>query len=277
MPEEINLIQGSVKNAMRSAGASSSDLWKVPLHVIKVLPNYNVRIRNEAYDAKVREIADSIKANGFYVDKPLSGYIAKNDDGTEEIILIGGHRRLEAVKIAVAEGAEITTVPMIVKPFGTSMEDLLVDLKVGNDGEPITVLEQAILCQRLTAFGWEPSQIAARLGYQSKHVTNLLSLAGAPKKVRDHVAADRISASMVIQLLAQYGTKAPDMIERLVNKGAKRVTAKDVPEIKFKQELRKRAEPMYQTIAKVQLDPAFSSLATKTQEAITNLIKEIQK
>ena len=39
------------------------------------------------------------------------------------------------------------------------------------------------------------------------------------------------------------------------------VTPKDVPAIRFKQFLRKQAEPMYQAIQTVQADPGWKSLS----------------
>lgn len=275
---EIELLPGSVKSAMKAVGASSSDLWKVSPHLIKVLPGYNARIRNENYNQVVQEIKSSILANGFYVDKPLSGYVNKAEDGSDEIILIGGHRRLEAVLLAIAEGAEITEVPVVIKPRGTSVEDLLVDLKTGNDGNPLTVLEQAIVCQRLAAFNWSSQTIATRLGYTSQRVDELLLLASAPAKIRDHVAADRISASLAIKLLVQHGTKAKDFIERLINGTKdKKVTAANVPDMKFQASLRKQAKPLFEAVNKVQLDPAFSSLGKDTRDLIQKLIKELNK
>ena len=134
-----------------------------------------------------------------------------------------------------------------------------------------------MVCQRLAAFNWESAQIGTRLGYTSQRVDELLSLAASPKTIRDHVAAERISASLAIELIAKHGAKAKDIIEKLVNGQVKKVTAKDVPEMRFKQTLKKQAEPLFQAVTKVQLDPAFSSLAPETQEVIANLIKEIQK
>lgn len=270
---DINLIQGSGKKAMAEINASSSDLWKVPPHEIKLLEGYNIRIRNEAYNRRVREIADSIKINGFLSDQPLSVYARKTETGANELVLIGGHRRLEAVKIAIAEGCEIPAVPVIVKPFGTSVEDLLVDLKVGNDGEPITMLEQALLCQRFIKFGWEPQQIAERLGYQTPQVSNLLTLAAAPAAVRNHVANDRISATLAIQLLLKHGTKAPEFIERLITGKTTKVTPKDVPAIRLKQFLRKQAVPMYETLNSVKDDPGFAALAPETRTKLEELLK----
>ena len=271
---DLILSPGNVKTTMSAVGASSADLWKVPPHQIVVLPEYNIRVRNEAYNQRVRDIADSIKVNGFLLDHPLTGYVNRTEDG-DQIVLIGGHRRLEAVLIAISEGYEILTVPVIIKPGkGTSMEDLLVDLKVGNDGEPITLLEQALLCQRLLKFGWDPQQMAKRLGYKDvQQVGNLLTLAAAPQPIRHHVAMDRISASLAITLLLKHGPKALEVVEKLVAGKGKKVTPKDVPAIRFKQHLRKQAEPMYRAIQTVQADPGWASLSKETQALLEETMR----
>ena len=88
------LTPGNTKAAMKAVGASSSDLWKVEPARLRVLEGFNARIKNDAYTARVRWIADSIKANGFYPDKPLTGFVAL-EDGEEVIYITGGHRRHE--------------------------------------------------------------------------------------------------------------------------------------------------------------------------------------
>lgn len=138
------LTPGNTKAAMRAVGASSSDLWKVEPGRLRVLEGFNARVKNEAYTARVRWIADSIKANGYYPDKPLTGFVAL-EDGVEVIYVTGGHRRHEGVLLAIEEGADVGTVPVVIKPRGTSMEDLMVDLVVGNEGDPLTTYEQAVV------------------------------------------------------------------------------------------------------------------------------------
>lgn len=73
--EQIQFFPGVVKRATREF--RSADLWKVPPHSLHRHPHFNVRIKDERYNAKVREYADSMKANGYYSDKPLAGYVAK--------------------------------------------------------------------------------------------------------------------------------------------------------------------------------------------------------
>ena len=66
-----------------------------------------------------------------------------------------------------------------VSPKGTSMEDLTVALVVGNNGEPLSLYEAAVVCKRLATFGWSSQEIARRLGYASaQYVDGLLALAG---------------------------------------------------------------------------------------------------
>lgn len=61
------LTPGNTKAAMKAVGAASSDLWKVAPDQLRTLDGFNARIKNDAYAARVRWIADSIKANGFFV------------------------------------------------------------------------------------------------------------------------------------------------------------------------------------------------------------------
>ena len=225
------LTPGNTKAAMKAVGAASSDLWKVDPGQLRTLDGFNARVKNDAYAARVRWIADSIKVNGFYPDKPLTGFVAL-EDGAEVIYVTGGHRRQEGVLLAISEGADVPTVPVVIKPRGTSMEDLTVDLVVGNEGEPLTTYEQAVVCKRLAGFGWESKEIARRLGYSgAQYVDALLSLASAPLAVRRMVMESVISATLAIDSIKKHGDKAGDVLLAAMVKsgtGAKRITAKTV-------------------------------------------------
>ena len=108
---------GSIKSAMRDIGAGSRDLWQVNPNQLRTCEDFNVRVLNDQYRARVRYLADSIKANGFYQDQPLAGYVAK-EDGADIIYITGGHRRLAGTLLAISEGAEIPKVPVVVSQSG---------------------------------------------------------------------------------------------------------------------------------------------------------------
>lgn len=278
--EDFNreLTPGNTKAAMRNIGASSSDLWKVDPGKLRTLEGFNARVKNEAYTARVRWIADSIKANGYYPDKPLTGFVAL-EDGEEVIYVTGGHRRHEGVFLAISEGADVPTVPVVIKPRGTSMEDLTVDLVVGNEGDPLTTYEQAVVCKRLAGFGWDSKEIARRLGYSTaQYVDGLLSLASAPLAVRRMVIEAVISATTAIDAIKKHGDKAADvLLAAMVKSGTGRVTAKHMPQAEFKKALKKNAEPMHTMLTSLMDDPGYKQLSTKFQKALVKLLGSMKK
>jgi ParB family chromosome partitioning protein len=239
----IEFAQGSVKKA--TDGMTSADLWKCPIDRIVVDPDFNVRIHDADYEAHIRALADSIKVNGFMADKPLAGYVGKDDTGADIIILTDGHSRLTATKLAVSEGAEIDVLPMVTKPRGTSMEDLTVALVTSNSGRQLGPFEVALVCKRLVGYGMEPPAIAKRLGYGKAYIDGLLDLVAAPKAVRDLVISGKVSATLAIETLKKHGKAAGKVLTEGVKQatasGKERVTKKHV-EAKAKKGAQKAAK-----------------------------------
>lgn len=272
------LVPGATKSFMKDTGSSSRDLWQVDVDVVKVLPNFNVRIKDSKYVEHIRRLADSMKEEGFYQDKPLAGYVAK--EGQEQVIYItDGHCRMEAVRLAIKEGAEIVKVPVVVASAGSSMEDLTVALVRANDGKPLTPMEIAIVCRRLTRFGWEVKEIARRLGFSQNYVEGLLLLIGAPQEVRAMVESGEVSASTAIGLLRTEGDKAYDKLqEGLENakaKGKDKVTKKHIAAGGFKKEVKKVAPRLFVTLREVRNDPGYKNIGEVLREKLEKLLSQL--
>lgn len=285
MKDEFNkeLVPGSIKSAMKSASAGSRDLWMVDPKKVKPIPGFNVRVRDDAYLEHIRRIADSIKVEGFYLDKPLSGYVA-NEEGEEVIYFYDGHSRHEAVLIAIQEGAEIHRIPVVITQAGTSMVDLTVALVKSNSGKPLTAYEIAEVMKRLSRFGWDVNQIAERLGYSTQYVDNLLLLAAAPKHIQDMVQDGRVAAGLAVEVIRGEGSNAVKALEeaasRASSEGKKRVTKRHIPGTTIKSVYKKHAEKMANAIENAVLDPAFDSLSPKTKElflSISDMLDEARK
>lgn len=233
MPEfNQELIAGNVKAAMKEAGASSGDLWRVQRDQIKVLPNFNVRFRNDAYRAQVRMLADSMKENGYYQDKPIAGYVAV-ENGENVIYVVDGHTRLEAVDLANSEGAEIGVLPVVTKPKGTSREDITVGLHRANTNRPLEPIEIGEVCKRLVGYGLDEPEIAKRLGLTAPYVGELLTLAGASNRIRKLVAEGKVSSTLAMATMKKHPEQAAEKLEQAVAKaageGKDRATAKHMP------------------------------------------------
>ncbi len=226
---EIELTAGNVKAAMKESGASSSDLWMVPRENIRVLDGFNVRTNNAEYAAHVCEIGESILANGYRRDKPLTGYIAREGDANI-IYLTDGHSRLAGVDYAIERGAEIKVLPVVTVPAGTTMEDLTVGLVVSNSGKRLAPIEIAAVCKRLIGYSMDEDAIAKRLNLTKGYVQQLLSVAGANKKIRGMVEAGEVSLSNAAEALRKHGGKASEVLgEKLAGaqaEGKAKVTKK---------------------------------------------------
>ena len=225
-----DLTSGNIKKAIAEHGDGSADLWNVMPQNIRILPGYNPRIRTAKYAAKIRWLADQMKEHGFYPDKPLAGFVAI-EDGKQIIYLQDGEGRLEGVLLAISEGAPIKTVPMVMKDRSNNQLSLSKALVASNGGTDFTAMEKAILVARFKAFGESDADIAKLMQCSAAYVGHLTTLAGAPKKIRDMVINDEISATNAIESIRKHGDKAGEMLESALEnakaKGKGKASAKD--------------------------------------------------
>lgn len=275
---EITLVAGSIKGAMRAAGAASRDLWFVPRSQIRVIDGFNVRIKNAAYNAHIRALADSIRTEGFKPEHPLAGYVAR--EGEESVIYLNdGHCRLAGVDLAISEGLEIDTLPVVVSTKARDLEDITVGLVRSNAGKPLESLEKAAVCKRLVSFGWDEARIAKRLGFTENYVRDLLTLIGAPAKVRELVANDKISATAALQAMATHGDKVVDKIEQGLQMaqaaGKTRVTTRFLVDPGEKV-IAKEGPKLYSMVKELRSDPGFAHLGKPLQDKLTELVAQIE-
>lgn len=165
---------------------------KVPFTHLALIEGLNLR---EDY-GNIKELAESIKANG--VQQPIRCTF-END----WYYVVDGHRRFKAAQLLYDEGIKDLYLPVMIQPKGTSEEQTVVEMFIGNDGKPLTQLEQATGVERLVFYGWDTTAIAAKLAKSRTHVENLLLLAKAPLKFKKLIKKGIISATYGIDLLKQ--------------------------------------------------------------------------
>lgn len=278
--ESKPLIAGGAKKLMGTIGAKSRDLWQVPVGQIKVLKGFNVREKDDAYHAHIKALAKSIEMEGFFQDKPLAGYVAKEADG-DVIYLTDGHCRYEAVQQAITDGATIESLPVVVKPNSCSLEDLTVALVVSNTGKPLTPYETGVVVKRLQGFGWDSEKVAERLQLSVQYVDQLLTLMGAPLEIRRMVQAGQVSAAIAVEMLRKHAADAVGLLlqahDKASKSGSKKVTAKHLPGAKLKKELTKQAPVMRETLSAIQADPGFEGLKESIRQKLHQLLKSLEE
>lgn len=183
--------------SIKDISLGRSELHNIDPRVIQVFPGFNVR--KDMGD--IKGLAASIRENG--VQEPLQVFIKDNT-----VYVDRGHRRLEAVKMLIAEGLDIKSIPCRIEPKGVSEEERIVGLITSNDGMPLSVLEKAVVYDRLAKFGWDDCAIAKRFGISQSSVSNARLLVDLPKPVEKAIINEQIAPTYVMELRRELSQEA---------------------------------------------------------------------
>lgn len=254
------------------------DVYFVTINELKVIPDFNVRTDMGDLD----ELARSIEANGILI--PLRGY---KKDGAYYIT--NGHRRFEAAKMLAKKGIEIR-LPIMPEGHQISEEQRVIDMLVCNDGKRLNPIEEAEAISRLIAYGYSDSEISKKTGFTKVYISNLKLLISAPKKLKDLISNNVVSATLTMKVLREEKdfSKAQQIIESAIvttegNGGKKKITQKDINKQKGKVNSYSALKKTFKLAEKKKLVPredkaeliAFVKSINDGQYSFDNLISEL--
>lgn len=165
---------------------SKDSVLHIGLNQIKENP---FQPRKKFTDAKLNELADSIKDHGII--QPL--VVIKKDDGYE---LIAGERRLRAAKIA---GLEKVPVILRVADDKEKLELALIENIQRENLNPIDLAKS--YKQLLEEFHLTQEETAKQLGKSRSSVANTLRLLNLPNEIQDGLMAEKITEGHAKYLL----------------------------------------------------------------------------
>lgn len=279
---ELVLVPGSRKAAAKSAGAGSRDLWQIPRDKIRIIPNFNPRMKQSPrYIKRVRVLADSMKSEGFYQSEPIEVYVARMD-GEDVYMLTDGHRRLDAYDLATSEGEALGPIPAVPCAEGTTLEDLTFGfVQHNNNREELTPYELGITVKRLVSYNVAKEAICKRLDISPSYHDALLLLVGAERRVREMVINEEVVAADAIEVLRKHGAKAFEVLQAALAKaqavGKARVSRSLLPHVAFKRSVEKAAPNMFATLREVRSDPAFASIEPTLREKLVAMLADLDK
>ena len=272
------IVMANPKTLHTSIAMTKAQMWDVSVDTLRVLPDFNIRIKDEKYYAHIRSLADSIKTNGFYKEKPLSG-IGSMDGKKPVIYIADGHCRLEACRLAISEGAPILSIPVVINDRSVSMEDLTVALVRSGDGKRLSPMEISIACKRLANYGWKVPMIAEKIGISQEYVHQLLTLAGAPKSIRDMVQLGEVTAAVALGALRSHGAEASKVMSEALDdakaSGKNKLTSKFLPEKIRRKACAKAAPVMFSVIEQIKAHKSFKKLPDDLRLVIDDLIATV--
>jgi len=213
-------------------------------------------------DASLRELADSIRANG--VVQPL---LVRRKGSRFE--LVAGERRLRAAKLAGLE-----TVPVVIRevPDEKLLEIALVENIQREDPNPIE--EAHAYRGLLEGVGLTQESLAARIGRDRSYITNYLRLLRLPDDVQKLVQDKMLSTGHARALL---GLPEPSRQSEIAATIVKRTLSVRETEDLIRRSASKNAQPRASRIAGEAADPNTRALETKLRRALGTQVKVVQK
>src|SRR5687767_4796053 len=160
--------------------------------VDQISPNEH-QPRHRFEDARLDELAQSIKANG--VIQPI--VVRKVDAGYR---IIAGERRWRA-----AQRAGLTRIPVVIKDVSAGSNAQLLEMALVENiqREDLNPIDQAAAYEKLSSdFSMTQEEIAAAVGKDRSSVANHMRLLKLPQEVRAEVAAGRLSMGHARALIA---------------------------------------------------------------------------
>lgn len=211
---------------IKELSVGRSDMFRIDPRIMQEKEGWNVRTPSPELTEHIRSLANSIKEVGVKV--PLKVKIEN-----EIVYVTAGHCRLAATMLAISEGADIKSIPVIPEDRGSTEADRVVDIVISNEGKPLTILEQAEAYFRLKGgFGWSADQIAKKTGYSEAHIRNCVQLRAADPEILSFISSGKVSATLAMKLIAENGEPEAlkmlsSAVETAVKAGKKKATEKD--------------------------------------------------
>ena len=237
----------------------------VELDKLRIYPGLNPRLPSEEWEAHIEYLASVMLEQGFWVHKPIYGFVSKM--GKNNVIYIAdGESRFRAAMLAKERGADIDEIPVRLAPEGTSIEQIMLQLAPSNKGREFTPLEKALLAQRQMTAGRTVAQVAENLSCTSEYVHQLLALASAPSKVREMVRQGTVPAAMAIEVVRSSDITNPvttleAAVENANKQGKTKATAKHLPQNMMEKSIKKHATSMHSVIVGLRESEAYVLLS----------------
>ena len=268
-----NFYPGNIKKALEKLDSKKAGaIFMIPVNDIHVMEGFNVRLTNEKNKEYLEILATSMLSDGFFSDKPLSGFVAEVDG--ESIIQINdGHTRLQAVKMANERGALIEKIPVSIVS-GRNITDFTIGLISKNNGRQLNGYEQSLVVQRLLNYGLKPKDINERTGVSLAAISQYHRyLFIAPPQIHDWLREGVISANYAIEMIKKHKGNAVTKIQEYLDKLNSKNPIKKTDESKaLKTFFRKKAPNMSLSLSKIKSNNAVMDLIRSTDEELAEEI-----
>jgi hypothetical protein len=206
-----------MKLSQHEAIVSKSDVFNVDWRQLKIEPGLNVRDWSAPqHQDELERLMEAIDKDG--VRTPVLIRMVGDD-----LYLVHGHGRLEAVTRLAAKGRDIRSVPATAEPKSVNAVERKFQVVSLNAQTPLTDLEMAQAVKDLLNMGVPREEIRERFGYKTiQSIANAELLLGAPREVIKDVEAGVVAPTAVVELMREHGDNAGKVYDDLKQKAVAR-------------------------------------------------------
>ncbi len=227
---------------IKKLALSRADVFHIPLDSIAVVPDFNIRVNY----GDIPALAAGLRLNGY--TKPFIGRKGADD----KFAITDGHRSHRAGLLAreqilkelakpdadkkalKLELARVNSVPVQCEPPGKTDLERTLDLRIRNDGLPLSMYEDALLCRRLQEkFGLSHKEVLRKTGWTKTAVHDFtILLQDVDEQVQEYVKQGKVSGTLVVKLARKLPDKSDQlraveaMIAKAAEEGREQATAK---------------------------------------------------
>lgn len=248
--QEKEVVLKSFKALLNAKRIGKTDFLIIPLDMIEEEEGFNQRDYNDPdVVAHIESIAAAYTAGNF-----VSPPIVRMDKQTGRILVIEGHCRRRAAKLAVSRGLALERMNCI--PFTGNDAERYALMANASRGLPLKPVGLAITYQRMLRLGKPVADIAKLVSHSVSHINDMLVLADANTDVHLLVNSGAVTQTTAIQAVKMYGEQAGEFLAKqqqvAISQGKKRVTSGVLkvwaPPAKVMQQIYASAAPLVKSL-----------------------------
>jgi len=238
----------SFKSMIKDGTARRADAMKLRIEDIHEEPGFNLREEGPELEASIAALAEYIAGGGMV---PALEVRPREGGG---VFVVDGHRRRRAylmVADRIRDASGELWIPIVA--FNGNDAERTARIISSAEGRALSPLEIARGYKRLTAFGWTPAEIAAKVGKTRQHVDSLLILANANADVQALVRDGAVAATSAVDAVRKHGERAGGVlgsaVERAKEAGKAKATAGTIKGKPLPRKLVDEVEPLLYRLA----------------------------
>jgi len=187
---ELTKEQLGNRDTIRENAKRLGDVVQIPLSKIVEREGFNVRVEM----GDIEGLSQSLENNG----QQEAGKVDVLQDGT--FALVEGHRRYRAWLEVWKRTGDEPYFMAVVNSTKTTEADRLFQMFTTQDSKALEPYEVAELIKRLTNFGYQQSEIAAKIGKTPAYISQMLSFASESPVVKNAVKNGHTTITEVLKI-----------------------------------------------------------------------------